>query len=324
MEARYYEKLKDRRVECHLCPHNCRLAEGQQGICRVRENREGRLISLNYGKQSSYAYDPIEKKPLYHFYPGREIFSIGSYGCNLHCDFCQNWQIAHGRAMTMEIEDQDILLLSQAKNSIGIAYTYNEPTVSYEYILHMAKLIRARGLKNVLVTNGYINEEPLRELLPYIDGMNIDLKAMDDRFYRRICKGSLDPVLRTIEIAAKHTHVEVTSLLIDGVNSSDKEIGELSKWLARISPDIPFHISRFFPAYKMEGSETSYETMIRAKEIAEEYLSYVYIGNVWGTDNNTYCPQCGFQLVNREGLGELVGIEKGKCKKCGEEIQLIY
>ena len=324
MEAMYYEKGKDNTVKCHLCPHNCTIKEGKVGICKVRKNIEGKLISLNYGKQTSYAYDPIEKKPLYHFYPGRDIFSIGSFGCNLNCDFCQNWEIAHGTTLTMEIEDEDILLLGKSKNSIGIAYTYNEPTISYEYIYHISKLAKEKGLKNVLVTNGFINEEPLKEILPYIDAMNIDLKSMNEDFYKKICKGRLNPVLKTIEIAAKHTHVEITTLIIDGVNSSEEEIEALTNWIGNINREIPFHISKFFPHYKMQIPQTSYNTLIKAKDIAKKYLDYVYIGNVWGTDNNTYCPNCQSQLINRQGLGEIVDIKDGKCKVCGREINVIY
>ncbi len=205
----------------------------------MRKNVEGKLISLNYGKHTSYAYDPIEKKPLYHFYPGKDIFSIGSFGCNLKCDFCQNWDIAHEESLTMEIEDKDILLLGKSKGSIGIAYTYNEPTISYEYILHMSKLAKRHGLKNVLISNGYINEEPLKELLPYIDGMNIDLKSFKDDFYKRICKGTLEPVLNTIKLAAQYTHVEITNLVIEGQNSSEEEIRNLSQWIASIDKEIP-------------------------------------------------------------------------------------
>ncbi|NMB07259.1 MAG: AmmeMemoRadiSam system radical SAM enzyme [Tissierellia bacterium] len=324
MEAMYYEKGKDNTVKCHLCPHNCTIKEGKVGICKVRKNIEGKLISLNYGKQTSYAYDPIEKKPLYHFYPGRDIFSIGSFGCNLNCDFCQNWEIAHGTTLTMEIEDEDILLLGKSKNSIGIAYTYNEPTISYEYIYHISKLAKEKGLKNVLVTNGFINEEPLKEILPYIDAMNIDLKSMNEDFYKKICKGRLNPVLKTIEIAAKHTHVEITTLIIDGVNSSEEEIEALTNWIGNKNREIPFHISKFFPHYKMQIPQTSYNTLIKAKDIAKKYLDYVYIGNVWGTDNNTYCPNCQSQLINRQGLGEIVGIKDEKCKVCGREINVIY
>lgn len=324
MEAMYYEKLKNNTVKCHLCPHNCNIKEGHLGICKVRKNTGGTLISLNYGKQTTYAYDPIEKKPLYHFYPGKDIFSIGSFGCNFNCDFCQNWEIAHGKALNMEIEDEDILSLGQSKNSIGIAYTYNEPTISYEYIYDMSKLAKERGLKNVLITNGFINEEPLKEILPYIDAMNIDLKSMNEDFYKKICNGKLNPVLKTIETAAKHTHVEITTLIIEGVNSREEEIEELTNWIGNINREIPFHISKYFPNYKMKLPTTSYNTLIKAKDIAEKHLDHVYIGNVWGTDNNTYCPSCGYQLINRQGPGEIVGLIDGKCKKCGKAINIIY
>lgn len=324
MEAMYYTKEKNNTVRCYLCPHNCIIKEGSRGMCNVRENVKGQLMALNYGKHTSYAYDPVEKKPLYHFYPGRDIFSIGSFGCNLHCDFCQNWEIAHGESLTIEMEDKDLLLLAKSKGSIGIAYTYNEPTISYEYLYHICKLVKAIGLKNVLITNGFIEEEPLREILPFIDAMNIDLKAMNQDFYKKICKGNLEPVLGTIKIAKEYTHVEVTTLIIDGLNSREEEIEKLAAWLGNLDRGIPLHISKYFPNYKMDLSATSYETLIRTKEIAEKYLDYTYIGNIWGTDNNTYCPSCNSQLVNRQGTGEIVGLKKSKCKHCGEKINIIY
>lgn len=324
MEAMYYTKEKNNIVKCNLCPHNCTIKEGNRGICNVRENVHGTLISLNYGKHTCYAYDPIEKKPLYHFYPGREIFSIGSFGCNLDCDFCQNWEITHGKPLNIEIEDSDLLILAKSNDSLGVAYTYNEPTISYEYVYHISKLVKEIGLKNVLITNGFIEEEPLREILPYIDAMNIDLKSMNRDFYSKICKGRLDPVLRTIEIAKQYTHVEITTLIIEGVNSSEEEIEKLASWIGNIDRETPFHISKYFPNYKMHLPETSYETLIKTKNIAEKYLDYVYIGNIWGADNNTYCPNCNYQLVNRQGLVEIVGIKKSKCKNCGRDISIIY
>lgn len=324
MEAMYYTKEKNNTVRCYLCPHNCIIKEGSRGMCNVRENVKGQLMALNYGKHTSYAYDPVEKKPLYHFYPGSDIFSIGSFGCNLHCDFCQNWEIAHGESLTIEMEDEDLLLLAKSKGSIGIAYTYNEPTISYEYLYHICKLVKAIGLKNVLITNGFIEEEPLREILPFIDAMNIDLKAMNQDFYKKICKGNLEPVLGTIKIAKEYTHVEVTTLIIDGLNSREEEIEKLAAWLGNLDRGIPLHISKYFPNYKMDLPATSYETLIRTKEIAEKYLDYTYIGNIWGTDNNTYCPSCNSQLVNRQGTGEIVGLKKNKCKHCGEKINIIY
>jgi len=324
LECAYYGKKDNNIVECHLCPHNCTIKEGNVGICRVRKNVDGKLIALNYGRITSYAYDPIEKKPLYHFYPGRSILSIGSYGCNLACDFCQNWEIAHEESLTMEIEDEDILLLSSSRDSIGIAYTYNEPSMSYEYIRKISKVIRKHGLKNVMITNGYINEKPLKELLPYIDAMNIDLKSMTDEFYKRICKGSLEPVQRTIEIAAKSTHVEITTLVIEGENSSEEEMEKLGQWIANIDKNIPLHLSKYHPAYKMKLSETKYEALVKAKEIIKKYLNHVYIGNVWGIDNNTYCPHCHNRLINRYSHAEIIGIKDKTCANCGKEINIIY
>lgn len=324
MEAMYYEKKEDNLVKCKLCPHGCVIKEGDLGVCRVRKNVGGSLISLNYGKIASYAYDPIEKKPLYHFYPGSNILSIGTYGCNLKCDFCQNWEISQKKSMTIEIEDQDILLLAKARGSIGIAYTYNEPSISYEYVFHMCKLMKDRGLKNVLVTNGYINEEPLKELLPYVDAMNIDLKAIKEDFYTKTCKGKLEPVLKTIKMAAKQVHVEVTNLIIDGLNSSEDEIEYLASWLAEIDENIPLHLNKYFPAYKMDLPPTSYDTLMKAKKIAQKHLRYVYIGNVMGIDRNTYCPSCSIELVNRTTTGQVTGIKDGKCSNCGHKINVIY
>lgn len=324
MECMYYKKGKDNIVKCHLCPHNCTIKEGNTGVCKVRKNIEGRLISLSYGKITSYAYDPIEKKPLYHFYPGRNILSIGSFGCNLACDFCQNWEIAQEQSLTMEIEDEDVLLLGKSRDSIGIAYTYNEPSISYEYVYHISKLAKRHGLKNVLVTNGYINEEPLKELLPYIDAVNIDLKSMNDDFYRTICKGTLEPVQRTIELVAKSTHVEITTLIIGSKNSSEEEMDKLGQWIASIDKTIPLHLSKYHPAYKMKVPETKYEILIRAKEITKQYLDYVYIGNVWGIDNNTYCPNCHNELIYRHSDVEVTGILDEKCNSCGQKLNIIY
>lgn len=324
VECMYYEKIDSDMVKCHLCPHSCAITNGNVGVCKVRKNIEGSLISLNYGKITSYAYDPIEKKPLYHFYPGSNIFSIGSFGCNLACEFCQNWEIAHEKPWTVEIEDDDIISLGKSKGSIGIAYTYNEPSMFYEYIFHMSKMAKRHGLQNVLITNGYINKEPLLGLMPYIDAMNIDLKSMSDDFYKKICKGRLEPVKRTIELAAKSTHVEITTLVIGGENSSSQEIEELAKWIANIDKTIPLHLSRYFPNYKMRLPATTYETLMRAKEISKKYLDYVYIGNVWGIDNNTYCPNCSNRLINRYNGGEIIGIKDKKCINCNTNLNILY
>lgn len=323
MEGKYYKKKNDKVVQCNLCPHNCIIYDGQFGICKVRKNISGRIETLNYGKISSFAYDPIEKKPLYHFYPGSKIFSIGSFGCNFKCDFCQNWSIAQRSAETVEIKDEDLMLLAKSKGSIGIAYTYNEPVVFYEYVYHICRIAKANGLKNVLVTNGYINPEALEDLLPYIDAMNIDLKSIKGDYYKNICKGKMEPVMNTIEMASKHTHVEITNLVVEGLNSSLAEIDKLSSWIASIDESIPLHLTKYYPAYKMKLPETSYGTLVKAKKVAEKYLNYVYIGNVIGVDNNTYCPNCSNKLVDRYITGKVTGIINNKCSKCGYEVNIL-
>lgn len=279
-EAAYYKKLKNNLVFCQLCPHNCKIEEGDTGQCRVRKNIDGTLYSLNYGQISSYGYDQVEKKPLYHFNPGKIIFSIGSYGCNLSCDFCQNWQISHENPRTIEVKDEEIIDLAKSRDSIGIAYTYNEPSIWYEYLLHLSKIAKQEGLYNVLVTNGYINPKPLEELLPYIDAMNIDLKSMSEDFYNNLCDGRMKAVLNTIKRASKSVHVEVTTLIIDEVNSSPEEIEVLAKTIAYIDKDIPLHLSRYFPAYKMDLPPTKIETVIQARNIAKKHLNSVYMGNI--------------------------------------------
>lgn len=323
-EAMFYKKGQKDIVYCILCPHYCKIEDGELGKCRARKNIKGKLYSLNYGKLTSYAYDPIEKKPLYHFYPGSNIFSVGSFGCNLACDFCQNWEIVYDESLAMDASDDDILTFAKANDSIGIAYTYNEPSIWYEYILDRSKKIQEEGLKNVIITNGFINEEPLKELLPYIDAMNIDLKSIEDSFYKSYCKANIEPVIKTIELAYKSTHIEVTTLLIDGENSSLEEMAKLSKRIAEIDKSIPLHISRYFPAYKMKIPATNIESVIEAGKIASKYLEYVYIGNIWGVDNNTYCPNCHSKLIDRQKFSEITGTEDGNCKKCKYNINIKY
>jgi pyruvate formate lyase activating enzyme len=241
------------------------------------------LTSLNYGQCTSAALDPVEKKPLRRFHPGHQILSLGSWGCNLACSFCQNWQISQEQAIFQEITPQEAvsLALREKKNdNIGLAYTYNEPTVWYEFISHTAPLIHAAGLLNVMVTNGYIEEKPLQALLPYIDAWNIDLKAFQDKFYYTLCKGTLAPVLRTIRLAAASSHVEVTTLIIPGENDRIDDMDREAAWLASISPDIPLHITRYFPRYHMDTPPTPLDTLYALANKARQHLSTVYIGNV--------------------------------------------
>jgi pyruvate formate lyase activating enzyme len=282
--AMYYDRIEDSKVHCRLCPHNCIIKPGAVGACRARKNMDGSLYSLNYARITSMSLDPIEKKPLHRFHPGSQILSAGTFGCNLKCSFCQNWSIAHKDADTIEVQPEALVdkALQTVKNgNVGIAYTYNEPSIWYEYVYDTAVLARKNGLANVLVTNGFISMEPLQQLLPYIDAMNIDVKAFTAGFYNDICKAALDNVKETVEIAAKRCHVEVTTLVIPGLNDSVEEIGELASWLASISREIPLHLSRFFPNYKMNDiPQTPVNTLIRARDKAAEHLEYVYIGNV--------------------------------------------
>lgn len=286
-EAMFYEKGKFGGVHCFLCPHNCVIAQGELGICGVRKNLEGKLYSLNYERVAAMALDPIEKKPLMHFHPGSHILSVGSVGCNLKCPFCQNHEIArismaesYTEVWTCQMLAEKALQL-KVRGNIGIAYTYNEPIIGYEYVYETAKLARDKGLYNVLVTNGYIGQEALGVLLPYIDAMNIDLKAFTEGFYKNVVKGRLKPVMETIARAAKSCHVEVTSLIIPDLNDCPEEMEEMCRWLSAIDVEIPLHLSRYFPRYEMtEKKPTDYDSLARLAHIAGKYLKHVHLGNV--------------------------------------------
>lgn len=284
-EALYYEKSDDMSLHCLLCPHGCTISEDKSGICGVRRNKGGTLYTENYGMAAAIAMDPVEKKPLYHFYPGKYLLSIGTIGCNFRCSFCQNHPIAqpeHSELINLSSITGDYLLslCKQEDDCIGVAYTYNEPSIWYEFVLDTSRFINQNGFKNVLVTNGYISEKPLLELLPFIDAMNIDVKAFNSTFYKEICGGKLEEVKRTVEIAAKACHVEITTLVIPDLNDNPSEIDELASWLAALSPSIPLHLTRYFPRHKMEKSPTPIGTLKLLKETAEQHLKYVYIGNV--------------------------------------------
>jgi len=329
-EALYYEKKEDNMAACRLCPKLCTVQEGKAGFCRVRRNRGGTLYAANYGKVTSCGLDPIEKKPLYHFYPGSYILSFGTLGCNLRCGFCQNWSIAHGNPRTYRISPEEAVAMALRQDvrgsaNIGIAYTYSEPFMWYEFVLDTAKLARKAGLKNVLVTNGYVNETPLREILPFIDAMNIDVKGFTDGYYRKNCAGRLEPVIRTVEIARTGCHVELTTLLVTGLNDSREEIAMLADWVAGLDPEIPLHFSRYFPNYEFDLPATPFETLERARDIAAEKLSHVYIGNAPALDaGNTFCPGCGEEVVGRFGYSvRTAGLDGNKCRKCGRMINIV-
>jgi pyruvate formate lyase activating enzyme len=325
-EARFYEKLKDNKVQCHLCPHECVIAEGKTGICTVRKNQEGTLYSMVYNRLTSEAVDPIEKKPLYHFHPGNYAYSIGTVGCNLSCDFCQNWQISQGNVSTYKATSDEIVTAAIHRGCEGIAYTYNEPSIWYEFVYDTGKIAKNKGLYNVLVTNGYIKEEPLKELLPLIDAMNIDVKAFTEEFYKDLCHGKLSPVLKTAEIAKKHTWVELTTLLIPGKNDSDKEIINLVEWVATtLGVETPLHFSRYFPHHKLHIHSTPVTTLEKARDTALKTLRYVYIGNVWGhKGDNTYCYNCGEKIIVRKGFSATVtGLKDSRCTNCGASIDIV-
>lgn len=269
---------------CTLCFHHCQLDEGQTGFCRARAGRGDKIVPLNYGRLTSLALDPIEKKPLRRFHPGSQILSVGSFGCNLRCPFCQNASIAQvgSEAPTRNVTPEELTNLARElvpRGNIGVAYTYNEPLVGYEYVRDCAERIRQAGLLNVLVSNGTIEEKPWRELLPLIDAANIDLKGFNDSWYRSL-SGDLATVKRNIAIAAEHCHVEVTTLIIPDSNDSPAEMQAEAKWLAAINPDIPLHISRFFPRHHMTNRPpTPVDTIYHLADIAREHLQYVYTGN---------------------------------------------
>ena len=326
MEAKYYEKLDGGKVECHLCPHECDIGDGRRGYCGVRRNEGGTLVATTYGLEASAALDPIEKKPLYHFHPGTAIYSIGQAGCTFHCEFCQNWQLLNPDVPQGSLPPEAAVQKAKKAECVGIAYTYNEPYVGFEYVLDTARLAREAGLKNVLVTNGYYMPEPFAELAPLVDAMNIDLKSIREEFYKQYSRGELRPVQRTIEDAVQRgIMVELTNLLIPDANDSEEELRDLVDYVAGLDKKIPLHFSRYHPAYKLDLPPTPASSLERAYRIASEKLDYVYLGNVSGMQgSDTNCPQCGAVAVRRTGYStRVVGLEGSSCKACGAALNFV-
>ena len=320
-----YWQAEEDAVRCVLCPHRCRIVPGKAGICGVRRNRGGTLYAETYGKAAAVAMDPIEKKPLFHFHPGARILSIGSLGCNFRCDFCQNWHLVRHQAPLEEARIRDLVEAARRHGSIGIAYTYNEPLIQFEFVLECSKAIRASGMKNALVTNGFVSPEPLEELLPYVDAMNIDLKSMDPAFYRSVCGGELAPVLETIRAAAKRTHVELTMLLYTGHNDGDAQVREAIDFVAKTDPEIPLHISRYFPQHRATAPPTPPARLEAAWRAARERLRYAYVGNLrlpGGED--TSCPHCRAVVVRRSGYAaDASGLSGDRCVSCDARLRFV-
>ncbi len=323
-EAQFYLK-ETGGVKCTLCPHNCLIKESSSGICGIRKNRGGVLYSENYGEITSLAMDPIEKKPLYHFYPGSQILSIGTRGCNLKCPYCQNWSISQNASASSSYrKPEEIVALAVDNNSAGIAYTYSEPVVWYEYVYDTARAARERGIKNVMVTNGFINEKPLAKLLPFIDAMNIDLKCYDELNYKRIHKGGLEPVKETIKNAyAAGCLVEVTTLVVTGINDNFDEMMETAEFIASVNKGIPWHISRYHPSYKYNEPATDIEFMLDIYEAASEVLDFVFTGNLHGinTGSDTVCPACKNLVISRSGYHTVIkDLNGSSCGNCGYDL----
>lgn len=327
--TRLWEEQKEGNLRCILCPHRCLIRPGERGLCGARENRDGMIHPVTSGIISGYALDPIEKKPLYHFFPGSSILSVGSYGCNLKCDFCQNYLISQSVAgdLSPRLDAGELVRrAATTPGNIGIAYTYNEPVIWFEYVTECAGKAKAKGLRNVMVTNGYVNSDPLDELTGVIDAFNIDLKAFSNDFYRRFTGATLQPVLESIRrVASSVSHLEITTLILPGLNDSPDDMRREASWIAEnAGRSVPLHLSRYFPMYRRTTPSTPAETILRLRDIAMEYLDFVYTGNMAGDDggSDTRCPSCHSTVIRRSGyIVHAAGLtDDGKCGKCGMQI----
>jgi pyruvate formate lyase activating enzyme len=330
MEAKYYNKLGEKKVQCRLCPHFCIISKGYKGICRVRENKDGILIAHNNQSLSAINLDPIEKKPLYHFHPGKEILSLGGFGCNFHCACCQNYEISQTDATsfprTITMSAAEIIKSARSQpNNIGIAFTYNEPTVWFEQMTGIAIKSKEAGLKNVVVSNGFINTAPLTKLIQYIDAFNIDLKSFNPEKHKNFTGGELKYVLETlVQIVKEGRHLEVTFLAVPGINDSTEEFEEMVTWISvNLGKETPLHISRYFPRFKMTTDATSAKFIRQFTSIAAEKLNYVYNGNIAETDfQDTICPNCSQLVVGRDGyyISQKNFGHQGECNFCGYKV----
>jgi len=332
-EALLFEKLENNSVHCFLCAHHCRIAEKKFGFCGVRQNIEGILYTHAFGKLAAAHVDPIEKKPLYHFLPGTTSFSIATIGCNFRCDFCQNWEISQqsfrdNPNLGQEVPPEEIIQEAIKNKCKSISYTYTEPTIFFEYALGIAKLAKENKLYNVFVTNGYMTKEALEMIRPYLDAANIDLKFFRDDSYRKICLASLEPVLNSIRLMREMgIWVEITTLVVPGENDSEEELRGIAKFIAGVDKNMPWHVSRFHPDYKLSHNHPTPEaTLEKAQGIGfKEGLKFIYVGNVYGWGNDTNCPSCKEVIIKREMFGVIENnIEKGRCLHCGAEVPGVF
>jgi pyruvate formate lyase activating enzyme len=329
----YFTSLEGREIQCELCPHRCRVAKGKRGICRVRENRDGKYYSLVYGNPCAVHLDPIEKKPFFHVLPATTSFSLATAGCNFQCKFCQNWEISQAFPEDVyNYEASPELMVKRAKEigARSVAYTYVEPTIFYEYMLDIGTLVKKSGLLNVYHSNGFINPAPLKSLCKVLDAANVDLKGFTENFYHELCGGGLTPVLETLKTLKKEkVHLEITNLIIPTKNDDMSVLKEMCLWIKKeLGSDTPIHFSRFYPLYKLKSlPPTPVSTLDKAREAAlSAGLEYVYVGNIPGhASENTFCPKCKKMIIQRTGymVGE-INLKDGKCRYCGKPIPGIW
>ncbi|CAK0773167.1 pyruvate formate lyase activating enzyme [Azospirillaceae bacterium] len=335
VSTRYWSVVEDGRIQCDLCPRRCRLAEGQQGLCFVRERRNGEIVLTTYGRSSGFCVDPIEKKPLNHFLPGTPVFSFGTAGCNLTCRFCQNWDISKSRqvdTLSDQASPETIARAAQETGSRSVAFTYNDPTIFMEYAIDVAQACHEIGIRTVAVTAGYICAEPRTEFYRHVDAANVDLKGFTENFYWKLCGSHLAPVLETLIALRKETKtwIEITTLLIPGENDSDAELHSMTQWVVNeLGTDVPMHFSAFHPDYRLlDKPRTPHMTLIKARQIAlENGVRHVYVGNVEDIGRaSTYCANCGQRLIGRRGYTIISWnlTDAGCCNMCGHRCAGVF
>lgn len=331
-EAKYYEKKEDKKLICKLCPHECRVADLERGTCGVRENNGGTYYTLVYGNPCSLNIDPIEKKPIYHFYPTTKSLSLATAGCNFVCKFCQNWEISQRRpeqVKSAKLFPKQLVDIARQRWCKTISHTYTEPVIFFEYMLDCAIEGKKRGVPNLMISNGFIQEKPMRELCKYLGAVKIDLKAFTEKFYDEMCAGSLKPVLNTLTtLKDEGMWFEIVVLIIPTLNDSPKEISDMTKWIYKeLGPNVPVHFSRYYPTFMLKNiPPTPPDTLFRCRKIAmNNGLKFVYVGNIMSDAENTYCPSCNKLLIERLRYNvDIKAMKKNKCKHCGETIPGVF